>query len=93
MGKPGSVIAGSVLGNDHFVERMHSNSFAATPVQAVFLSARQFGLGEDEVLRTFDEALWTVGEDATMSEYLDELSGTLARRILARERDRSRRDR
>ena len=57
----------------------------------MFESARQFGLSDEDVLRTFDETLWTVGEDATMSEYLDELSGTLARRILAEERDRSRR--
>ena len=69
---------------------MHSNSIAA-PVQAVFDSARHFGLDDDEVLRTFDEALWIVGEDATMSEYLSELSGTLAKRILAKERTRSRR--
>ena len=72
---------------------MDSNCTAAAPVQAVFGSARQFGLADDEVLRTFDEALWTVGEDATVSEYLDELSGMLARHILARERERSRRGR
>ena len=57
----------------------------------MFESAKQFGLSDDDVLRTLDETLWTVGEDATMSEYLDELNGTLARCILARERDRSRR--
>jgi hypothetical protein len=68
------------------MERMDSNRSTVAPVQAVFKSARQFGLGEGEVMRTFDEALWTVGEDAPMSEYLDELSAALARRILAKER-------
>jgi hypothetical protein len=60
---------------------------ATTPsVQSVFDSARQFGLAEAEVMRTFDEALWTVGDDACVSDYLDELSAALARRILAKER-------
>ncbi len=73
------------------MERMHSNSATASPLKAVFESAKHFGLSDDDVLRTLDETLWAVGEDATMSEYLDELNGTLARCILARERDRSRR--
>jgi hypothetical protein len=73
------------------MERMDSNSITATSLKTVFESARQFGLSDEDVLQTLDEALWAVGEDARMSEYLDELSGTLARRILARERDRSRR--
>ena len=58
----------------------------AAPLQAVFESARQFGLSHEEVLKTFDQALWTVGEDATVSEYLDALTGALARRIIAAER-------
>jgi hypothetical protein len=80
-----------VMGNAMTMERIHSNFAAATPVQAVFNSARQFGLSDDDVLRTFDETLREVGEDATISEYLDELSGTLAKSILVRERERSRR--
>jgi hypothetical protein len=76
------------------MERMDSNSSTTTtPLRAVFESARQFGLSGDQILRTFDETLGAVGEDATVSEYLDELSGTLARRILAVERDRSLRGR
>jgi hypothetical protein len=75
------------------MERMDSNSAIATPVRAVFDAARQFGLSEDDVLHTLDETLMTVGQDATVSDYLDELNGTLARRILARERERSRRNR
>jgi uncharacterized protein (DUF1800 family) len=74
------------------MERMDSNySTTATPLRAVFESARQFGLSDEDVLGTFDETLRAVGEHATMSEYLDELNGTLARCILARERERSRR--
>lgn len=58
----------------------------ATPLQSVFDSARQFGLAGEEVMRTFDEALWIVGDEACMSDYLEELSAALARRILAKER-------
>ncbi len=71
------------------MERMNSNSTTAAPLRAVFESARQFGLSEGQVVRSFDEALCEVGEDATVAEYLDQLCGTLARRILAAERRRS----
>jgi len=81
------------MGNGPFMERMEFNSTSTTPLRAVFDSARQFGLSDDQILRTVDETLGAVGEDATVSEYLDELSGTLARRILAVERDRSLRGR
>jgi hypothetical protein len=73
------------------MERIGSNSTTATPLRAVFESARQFGLSDDQILRTVDETLGVVGEDATVSDYVDELAGTLARCILAAERDRSRR--
>ena len=73
------------------MERMDSNASTTAPLRAVFESARQFGLSDDQVLHTFDETFWAVGGDATVSEYLDELSGTLARRILAEERIRSQR--
>jgi hypothetical protein len=59
-------------------------------LQAIFKSARCFGLSEEATWRAVDEALLTAGRDATMSEYLDELAGTLARRILVNERDASR---
>ena len=68
------------------MERMDSNRATVAPIQAVFESARQFGLDEGAVMETFDQALWIVGEDATVADYLDELSGALARRILAQER-------
>jgi hypothetical protein len=67
------------------------STYAATPLRAVFESARQFGLSDADVLQTLDEVLGTVGEDAPVSTYLDELSGALARCILVRERERSRR--
>ena len=65
---------------------MDSNRSTVAPIQAVFQSARQFGLDEGAVMETFDQALWIVGEDATMGDYLDELSAALARRILTQER-------
>ena len=65
---------------------MDSNRAQIAPLQSVFDSARQFGLSDEEVLRTFDQALWIVGGDGCMSEYLDELNGALARRILAKQR-------
>ena len=68
------------------MERMESNRSAVAPIQAVFQSAKQFGLDEGAVMETFDQALWIVGEDATMGEYLDELSAALARRILDQDR-------
>ena len=75
------------------MKRMDSNRSTVAPIQAVFQSARQFGLDEGAVMATFDQALWIVGEDATMGDYLDELSAALARRILAQERhNRSRPD-
>ena len=70
---------------------MDSNPTTTTPLRAVFESARQFGLSDDQILQTVDETLGTVGDDAYVSDYLDELSGNLARRILTAERDRSRR--
>jgi hypothetical protein len=75
------------------MERMDSNSTTTTPLGAVFEAARHFGLRDDQILRTVDETLGAVGEEASTAVYIDELSGTLARRILAQERDRSRRDR
>ena len=57
-----------------------------TPLQSVFDSARSFGLSVEEVIRTFDQAFWIVGEDGCVADYLEELNGALARRILAKQR-------
>ena len=71
---------------------MDSNSTTVAPLRAVFESARQFGLRDDQILDTFDETLWAVGEDANVSEFIDELNGALARCILTSERKRSRQE-
>ena len=65
---------------------MDSNRADVAPLQSVFDSAKEFGLSDEEVLRTFDQAFWIVGPEGCVSEYLDELSGALARRILAKQR-------
>jgi hypothetical protein len=55
-------------------------------LQVMFKSARRFGLSEPEAWEAVDDTLVAVGRDATISDYLDELAGTLARRILTSER-------
>jgi hypothetical protein len=65
------------------------NEVPMTTLQAIFQSARRFGLSEEEAWRALDETLLVVGGDATVSEYLDELAATLARRIIVSERDAS----
>ena len=49
-------------------------------------AATDFGLSGDEVLSAMNDALVITGTDVSVSEYLDELSGKLAGRILAKER-------
>jgi hypothetical protein len=65
---------------------MYSDHPPIPPLQAIFECATRFGLTEDEVWRAIDESLYEVGRDATVSEYLEELVGALAGRILAKER-------
>jgi hypothetical protein len=59
---------------------------AIPPLQAIFDGAKSFGLNEAEVWRAFDDCVDDVGSDATLSEYLDQLTGELARRILHKQR-------
>jgi hypothetical protein len=59
---------------------------APPPLRAVFDGARRFGLSDEEAWRSFDVALAEVGTDATVDEYLDELTGELARRVLGKHR-------
>jgi hypothetical protein len=59
---------------------------AIPPLQAIFDGAKHFGLTDEEVWQTVNESLYQVGPDATVPEYLDELTGALARRILCKER-------
>jgi hypothetical protein len=65
---------------------MYSDHTPIPPLQAIFEGAKRFGLTEDEAWRAVDESLSEVGADATISEYLDELTGVLAQRILSKQR-------
>ena len=65
---------------------MHSDHTPIPQLQAVFEGAKRFGLTEDEAWRALDDSLDKVGRNATVSEYLDELVGTLASRILSKQR-------
>jgi ABC-type Mn2+/Zn2+ transport system ATPase subunit len=55
-------------------------------LQAIFEGAKRFGLSEEEAWWAIDECLSEVGMDAMISEYLDELTGALAQRILSKQR-------
>jgi hypothetical protein len=56
------------------------------PLQTLFESAKGFGLSEEEIWRIFNESQYWAGPDATIPEYLDEISGALAQRIVIKER-------
>jgi hypothetical protein len=60
--------------------------YAIPPLQAIFDGAKRFGLNDAEVWQAFDESVDEVGADATLSEYLQQLTGELARRILHKQR-------
>jgi len=59
---------------------------AMPPLQAIFDGAKQFGLTDEEVWQTINESQDGAGADATVPEYIDELAGALARRILSKAR-------
>jgi hypothetical protein len=65
---------------------MESANHPIPPLQAVFDGARRFGLTDAEVWQTFDESMAEAGPDATISDYVHELTGELARRILHKQR-------
>jgi hypothetical protein len=65
---------------------MDSQYIATPSLEAIFDGARHFGLIDREIWRTVDECLEAMGQDATVAEYIDELTGSLARRILAKQR-------
>jgi hypothetical protein len=52
-------------------------------LRAIFEGARSFGLSEEEAWRTADGVLYAVGTEATVSEYLEQLTGALARGIVS----------
>jgi hypothetical protein len=55
-------------------------------LQEIFSCAKDFGLTGDEAWEEIDRALERTGEDATVSDFLDELNAALAAGILAKER-------
>jgi hypothetical protein len=72
---------------------MNSDDTPMAGLQAIFQGARSFGLSEEEAWWTADDVLYAVGPDATVSEYLDELTGAMARRILATARQTTSKER
>lgn len=62
---------------------------AHTPMpslQAIFEAARHFGLSDSEIWWTVDACLEPADHDATVADYIDELTGALSRRVLAKQR-------
>jgi hypothetical protein len=59
---------------------------ALPPLQAIFDGATHFGLSDAEVWQAFDDSLDEAGPDATVADYVQELTGELARRILWKQR-------
>jgi hypothetical protein len=62
---------------------MYSDDIPMAGFQAILEGARGFGLSEDEAWRALDDVLLTVGTEAMVTDYLDELTGALARRIVS----------
>jgi hypothetical protein len=65
------------------MREMNSDDTPMAGLQAIFQGARSFGLSEDDAWRTVDGVLLAVGTEATVSQYLDELTGAMARRIVS----------
>jgi hypothetical protein len=65
------------------------DDYAVVPTrEAILEAAIDFGLTDDEIAETIDrvnDALYSVGRDATAPEYVDELTEALARSILSKE--------
>ena len=59
---------------------------AATPslLQGMRDNAKQFGLTDLEVWQALDESLRRVGAEATVLEYLDEITAALAHQVVAK---------
>jgi hypothetical protein len=62
------------------------DSEAPTSVRAIFDGARKFGLSDDAVWQAFDDVLYGVGGERPVGDYLDDVAGALAARILDRQR-------
>ena len=55
-------------------------------LQEIFSCAKDFGLTGDEAWKEMDRALARTGDDATVAEFLDELSAALAAGIITKQR-------
>ena len=65
---------------------MEFDHLAAPTLQEIFEGAKDFGLCDEEIWRAANESQYCAGPDATVPEYLDELAGALAYRIVIKER-------
>jgi hypothetical protein len=65
---------------------MYSDDTPMAGLQAIFEGAKSFGLSEEEVWWALDDCLLQAGTEATVAEYLDALTGVLARRALSKAR-------
>ena len=68
------------------MREMNSDHAVTSPLHEITSAATEFGLSSDEVLSSMNETLHLTGTEVPVSEYLDGLSGMLARRILVKER-------
>jgi hypothetical protein len=60
--------------------------YPAVSLKAIFEGAKDFGLTDDEVWSTVNDALYWADDEMTMPEYLEQLTAALARRIISKER-------
>jgi hypothetical protein len=67
------------------MSEMGPDFYEVPPPHAVFDGAKQFGLNDGEVLQAVNECLYEVGTDATVAEFLGELTGGLARSIISKQ--------
>jgi hypothetical protein len=70
------------------MEEMHFHGVADPALPRILAAARCFGLSDEQVWQTANEALDATEGDAYADEYADEVAGALARRILAESRRR-----
>jgi hypothetical protein len=68
------------------MREMDRGQATMSPLHEITNAATEFGLSSDEILGAMNDALRLTGTDVSVTDYLDELSGTLARRILAKQR-------
>jgi hypothetical protein len=70
------------------VRELHNDHGVPQSLHAMRANAKDFGLSDDEVWTSIDECVTWVGPEATVGELLEELTGALAFRILAKQRAR-----